>query len=76
MSLILTLAAAATLASADVTIPGPKGPLAATLVDPGKDAPALILIPGSGPTDRNGDNPGGVSGGIYRQWRTNWRPSA
>jgi pimeloyl-ACP methyl ester carboxylesterase len=27
----------------------------------------VLLIPGSGPTDRNGDNPAGVSGGIYRQ---------
>jgi len=27
----------------------------------------MILIPGSGPTDREGDNRAGVSGGIYRQ---------
>jgi len=27
----------------------------------------MILIPGSGPTDREGDNGAGVSGGIYRQ---------
>jgi pimeloyl-ACP methyl ester carboxylesterase len=63
----LTLAAAAAMASQDVSIPGPHGPLAATLVDPGRNAPALILIPGSGPTDRNGDNPAGVAGGVYRQ---------
>lgn len=64
---MLTLAAAAALASQDVSIPGPHGPLAGTLVDPGRRSPALILIPGSGPTDRNGDNPAGVAGGIYRQ---------
>jgi pimeloyl-ACP methyl ester carboxylesterase len=64
---LLTLAVAAALAAQDVSIPGPQGPLAGTLLDPGKRAPALILIPGSGPTDRNGDNPAGVSGGIYRQ---------
>ena len=63
----LTLAVAAALAAQDVSIPGPQGPLAGTLLDPGKRAPALILIPGSGPTDRNGDNPAGVSGGIYSQ---------
>ncbi|MCY7339199.1 MAG: alpha/beta hydrolase [Sphingomonas bacterium] len=67
---LFALAAAATLAAAELSIPGPKGPLAATLTDPGRRAPAIILIPGSGPTDRNGDNPLGVSGGIYRQLAT------
>lgn len=66
MSLTLLIAAAA-LAPATMSIPGPRGPLAATLLDPGKAAPALILIPGSGPTDRDGDSPAGVAGGIYRQ---------
>ena len=66
MMLSLLLAAAA-LAPANLTIPGPQGPLAATLLDPAKGAPAVILIPGSGPTNRDGDNPIGVSGGIYRQ---------
>ncbi len=64
---MLFLAAAAALASSNVTTAGPKGPLAATLIDPGKQAPALILIPGSGPTDRDGNNVMGVSGGIYRR---------
>lgn len=66
MSLLLLVAAAA-LASSNVSIAGPQGPLAGTLVDPAKSAPAVIIIPGSGPTDRNGDNPAGVAGGIYRQ---------
>lgn len=64
---MFALAAAAALASANVTIPGPTGALAGTFLDPGKQAPAIILIPGSGPTDRDGDNVMGVSGGIYRQ---------
>lgn len=67
MSMMMILAAAASIAATNVSIPGPHGPLAGTLIDPGKRAPALILIPGSGPTDRNGDNPAGVAGGIYRQ---------
>jgi len=54
-------------AGVEVTVPGPQGPLAGTLIDPGKDAPAVLIIPGSGPTDRNGDNPLGVAGGVYRQ---------
>ena len=64
---MIALAAAAALASSDVSIAGPIGPLLGSLIDPARNAPALILIPGSGPTDRNGDNPAGVSGGIYRQ---------
>ena len=64
---MIAIVAAAALTVAEVSIPGPKGPLAATLTDPGKGAPMLILIPGSGPTDRNGDNPMGVAGGVYRQ---------
>ncbi|MEO7504089.1 MAG: alpha/beta fold hydrolase [Sphingomicrobium sp.] len=64
---LIAIAVAAAIAAAEVTIPGPKGPLAGTLIDPGHHAPALILIPGSGPTDRNGDNPLGVKGGVYRQ---------
>ena len=50
----------------EVTVAGPAGPLAGTMVsDPG--APVVLLLPGSGPTDRNGDNPLGVKGAIYRQ---------
>ena len=64
---MLFLAAAAAVATVNVTIPGPQGPLGAALTDPGKGAPALILIPGSGPTDRDGNNPLGVKGGVYRQ---------
>ena len=66
MSVLLLIAAAA-LVPSQVSIPGPQGPLAGTLTDPARNAPAIILIPGSGPTNRAGDNPAGVSGGIYRQ---------
>ena len=61
------LAAATTPTGVEVTIPGPQGALAGTLVDPDKDAPAILIIPGSGPTDRDGNNPLGVKGGVYRQ---------
>ena len=61
------LAAAPAPAGVEVTIPGPQGTLAGTLVDPGGDAPAVVIIPGSGPTDRDGNNPLGVKGGVYRQ---------
>ncbi|MET0307699.1 MAG: alpha/beta fold hydrolase [Sphingomonas sp.] len=51
----------------DMTAPGPLGVLAGTLIDPDAKAPLLVIIPGSGPTDRNGDNALGVSGGPYRR---------
>ena len=59
--------AAAALATTNVTIPGPSGPLAGTLMEASRSAPALILVPGSGPTDRDGNNPAGVAGSVYRQ---------
>lgn len=70
----MVLLAAAFLATAagapegvEVTVPGPQGALAGTLVDPGKGTPAILIIPGSGPTDRDGNNRLGVNGAIYRQ---------
>jgi hypothetical protein len=50
----------------DLTAPGPQGSLAGTLIDPGKDAPAVIILPGSGPTDRDGNNPMGITAAPYR----------
>lgn len=61
------LATAAAPAGVEITLPGPQGALAGTLLDPGKDAPAVLIIPGSGPTDRDGNNPLGIKGGPYRQ---------
>ncbi len=70
-SMMLAASLAATIATGsagvEISVPGPRGPLAGTLVDPGKDAPAVLIIPGSGPTDRDGNNPLGVKGGVYRQ---------
>jgi pimeloyl-ACP methyl ester carboxylesterase len=63
--LALFLAIAAAVASA-ITAPGPEGPLAGTLVDAGPDAPVVLIIPGSGPTDRDGNNPMGVTSASYR----------
>ena len=54
------------VAAAAMTAPGPKGPLEGTFVDAGKDAPVIIIIPGSGPTDRDGNNPLGVTAAPYR----------
>jgi pimeloyl-ACP methyl ester carboxylesterase len=64
----LALAAAAPVATpVEMTAPGPKGPLAGTMLDPDAKAPAILVIPGSGPTDRDGNSPLGIAGGPYRQ---------
>jgi pimeloyl-ACP methyl ester carboxylesterase len=49
-----------------LTAPGPQGVLAGTLLDAGKGAPVVLIIPGSGPTDRDGNNPLGVTAAPYR----------
>ena len=58
------MASAATVSA--ITAPGPAGPLAGTLVDAGKGAPVVLILPGSGPTDRDGNNPLGVTAASYR----------
>jgi len=66
VTLVAAGIAAATPAPIEITIPGPSGPLAGTLTPAGKGAPVVVIVPGSGPTDRNGDNPLGVTAGSYR----------
>lgn len=53
--------------SVDMTVPGPQGPLAGTLLaaDPA-DAPVVLILPGSGPTDRDGNSPMGLHPNSYR----------
>jgi len=61
--LALSLPASATTIEA----PGPAGPLQATLLRaPVGGAPVVLIIPGSGPTDRDGNNPLGVKAATYR----------
>jgi pimeloyl-ACP methyl ester carboxylesterase len=62
MSPILVFAAISSL----VTVPGPNGKLEGTLVNAGAKAPIAVIIPGSGPTDRDGNNPLGVTAAPYR----------
>ena len=49
-----------------VEIAGPAGPLAGTFRSGGAGAPVIVIIPGSGPTDRHGNNPLGVKAAPYR----------
>lgn len=64
--LSVLFAVAAAVAAIPMTAPGPQGPLTGTLLDAGKDAPVVLIIPGSGPTDRDGNNPMGVTSASYR----------
>ncbi len=50
-----------------LTAPGPEGLLEGTLLKPAEGAGQVVLIiPGSGPTDRNGNSPYGVRAATYR----------
>jgi uncharacterized protein len=60
------IAAAAAASASPMTAPGPKAPLAGTYLDAGKKAPVVLIIPGSGPTDRDGNNPMGLTAAPYR----------
>ncbi|KVH77361.1 hydrolase [Burkholderia cepacia] len=51
----------------EIEAPGPAGPLKGTLLSPGSgDAPVVLIVPGSGPTDRNGNAPNGIQPSTYR----------
>lgn len=46
---------------------GPTGPLRGTLLTSAlKSAPVILIIPGSGPIDRDGNNPAGIKASTYR----------
>ena len=58
--------AAPASAQQTLTAPGPEGELAGTLVTPKPDHPLVLIIPGSGMTDRDGNNPLAVTAAPYR----------
>lgn len=66
MSLLLAALLVAATTQSAISAPGPEASLAGTLVDAGRGSPVVLIIPGSGPTDREGNNPLGVSAGTYR----------
>lgn len=48
-------------------VEGPQGPLQGTLTSAAAaKVPAVVIVPGSGPTNRDGNNPLGVSASTYR----------
>ncbi len=63
--LVLLLAGPAAAQSIELTVNGPTGALAGTL-EGTTGAQAALILPGSGPTDRNGNNAAGLSTDAYR----------
>jgi pimeloyl-ACP methyl ester carboxylesterase len=69
VALILGVAIAfgAALTETAVEARGPSGPLKGTMLSPSTERGAVILIiPGSGPTDRDGNSPAGILAAPYR----------
>lgn len=56
LAMSLPLAASALPEETSVQVPGPHGPLAGSLLTTPGNAAVAIIIPGSGPTDRNGNS--------------------
>ena len=65
-ALLASVGAAPAVAQETLVAPGPRGDLAGTLAAPAEGQPLVLIIPGSGPTDRDGNNPLGVTAAPYR----------
>lgn len=63
---LLCLAMPALAQEREVTIPGPRGALHGALLAPQGAKAVVVIIPGSGPTDRDGNNPLGVRAQTYK----------
>lgn len=72
LATVLTMAAASPAAAQTAPIesvieaPGPSGPLQGTMLAPAEAKAVVLIIPGSGPTDRDGNNPMGVAAAPYK----------
>lgn len=69
MSALIALAAMTIVApqsAEDVTLASEPAPLHGTLLTAGDARAVAIILPGSGPTDRDGNSPLGITAGSYR----------
>ncbi len=64
----LLAAAPASAGEREIEVPGPEGPLKGVLTQPATPTrpPVVLVIPGSGPTDRDGNNSYGIKAAPYR----------
>ena len=61
LALAAALPAAAQAVQTDISAAGPNGPCKGTITRAdGATAPVVLIIPGSGPTDRDGNNALGI----------------
>ncbi len=61
------IAAATPMTDRDMAAPGPQGPLKGSWTGPeGAKVPVVLMIPGSGPTDRDGNSPRGLKAASLR----------
>ncbi|HEX8239984.1 MAG TPA: alpha/beta fold hydrolase [Allosphingosinicella sp.] len=67
LTLASSEAPAASPVESPIEAPGPSGMLRGTIVRPAAEAPCVLIIPGSGPTDRDGNSPLGVAAAPYRK---------
>jgi pimeloyl-ACP methyl ester carboxylesterase len=59
--------AVADMAETEIQAPGPLGPLKGATLSPGiEGAPIVLIIPGSGPVNRDGDSPQGLKAATYK----------
>ena len=52
--------------STEIALPSQPAPLHGTLLTPDSASAVAVILPGSGPTDRDGNSPLGVSASTYR----------
>ena len=62
----LALALLAGPVSTEIALPAQPAPLHGTLLAPDTATAVAVILPGSGPTDRDGNSPMGVSASTYR----------
>ena len=65
MALVPAVPASAAPTEQAISAKGPDGALSGTLAGPDKGAPVALIIPGSGPTDRDGNSPLGIKARSY-----------
>jgi uncharacterized protein len=67
MILAMPVAALADPVESEIEAPGPNGPLKGLMLSPdAAGAPVVLIIPGSGPTNRDGNNPYGLQTDTYK----------
>jgi uncharacterized protein len=67
VAIAMPVIAAADPAETEVEAPGPDGPLKGLMLSPGVDnAPVVLIVPGSGPTNRDGNSLHGLDTDTYK----------